>query len=219
MSCSCLTCRQEMWCMMEGWRALWRLDGAEEEVFSPFSSLEWLCRQNQSHLLQRRTCFLLPWMRFPMLMKEKWLMRFTMSNKLLGESGLSCLKFGFFYWRLLVVVCLLDERDWCFTLESLLCLLVSCVARKQEIIKITEQLIEAVNNGDFEAYAWVLLSFLCHAGQLKTGWNYVKYTPKVPAVLRETIKMIDREKCICIKRLRVIMVPPHNHHYLFTSCT
>lgn len=28
-------------------------------------------------------------------------------------------------------------------------------ARKQEIIKITEQLIEAVNNGDFEAYAWV----------------------------------------------------------------
>ncbi|NXL15968.1 KCC2B kinase, partial [Setophaga kirtlandii] len=28
-------------------------------------------------------------------------------------------------------------------------------ARKQEIIKITEQLIEAVNNGDFEAYALV----------------------------------------------------------------
>lgn len=26
-------------------------------------------------------------------------------------------------------------------------------ARKQEIIKITEQLIEAINNGDFEAYA------------------------------------------------------------------
>lgn len=29
----------------------------------------------------------------------------------------------------------------------------SPAARKQEIIKITEQLIEAVNNGDFEAYA------------------------------------------------------------------
>uniref|UniRef100_H2UVZ4 calcium/calmodulin-dependent protein kinase n=1 Tax=Takifugu rubripes TaxID=31033 RepID=H2UVZ4_TAKRU len=28
-----------------------------------------------------------------------------------------------------------------------------CTSRKQEIIKITEQLIEAVNNGDFEAYA------------------------------------------------------------------
>lgn len=27
-----------------------------------------------------------------------------------------------------------------------------CVARKQEIIKITEQLIEAINNGDFDAY-------------------------------------------------------------------
>lgn len=34
------------------------------------------------------------------------------------------------------------------------CLLSSvlCAARKQEIIKITEQLIEAINNGDFEAY-------------------------------------------------------------------
>lgn len=29
----------------------------------------------------------------------------------------------------------------------------SPTARKQEIIKITEQLIEAINNGDFEAYA------------------------------------------------------------------
>lgn len=29
------------------------------------------------------------------------------------------------------------------------------VARKQEIIKITEQLIEAINNGDFDAYTWV----------------------------------------------------------------
>lgn len=33
--------------------------------------------------------------------------------------------------------------------------LLSSAARKQEIIKITEQLIEAINNGDFEAYAWV----------------------------------------------------------------
>lgn len=29
---------------------------------------------------------------------------------------------------------------------------VVCAARKQEIIKITEQLIEAINNGDFDAY-------------------------------------------------------------------
>lgn len=27
------------------------------------------------------------------------------------------------------------------------------IARKQEIIKVTEQLIESINNGDFEAYA------------------------------------------------------------------
>lgn len=62
-----------------------------------------------------------------------------MSNKLVGESGLirsfSC-GGG--------VVCFHGEA-------SLFCF--SRAARKQEIIKITEQLIEAVNNGDFEAYA------------------------------------------------------------------
>lgn len=38
--------------------------------------------------------------------------------------------------------------------SSALKLSFSCLpsARKQEIIKITEQLIEAINNGDFEAY-------------------------------------------------------------------
>ena len=35
---------------------------------------------------------------------------------------------------------------------SLSCSFLLFPARKQEIIKITEQLIEAVNNGDFEAY-------------------------------------------------------------------
>lgn len=38
----------------------------------------------------------------------------------------------------------------------------SLTARKQEIIKITEQLIEAINNGDFEAYAYVTLCFLAN---------------------------------------------------------
>lgn len=32
-----------------------------------------------------------------------------MSNKLLGESGLSCLKFGFFLMGGTFLVCLLDE--------------------------------------------------------------------------------------------------------------
>lgn len=71
---------------------------------------------------------------------------------------------------------------------------ISCAARKQEIIKITEQLIEAVNNGDFEAYAWVLLSFISDVVDTRNGYNYVKYTLKLPALLRETIEMIDREK-------------------------
>lgn len=29
-------------------------------------------------------------------------------------------------------------------------------ARRQEIIKMTEQLIEAINNGDFDSYTWVI---------------------------------------------------------------
>ncbi len=39
----------------------------------------------------------------------------------------------------------------------------SPAARKQEIIKITEQLIEAINNGEFEAYAYVTDTMLCYA--------------------------------------------------------
>ncbi len=39
----------------------------------------------------------------------------------------------------------------------------SPAARKQEIIKITEQLIEAINNGDFDAYAYVTDTILCSA--------------------------------------------------------
>lgn len=40
------------------------------------------------------------------------------------------------------------------------CLCPCVSARKQEIIKVTEQLIEAINNGDFEAYTWVSWSDL-----------------------------------------------------------
>ncbi|KAJ8286142.1 hypothetical protein GJAV_G00035000 [Gymnothorax javanicus] len=53
-------------------------------------------------------------------------------------------------------------------------------ARKQEIIKITEQLIEAVNNGDFEAYAKIcdpgLTSFEPEAlGNLVEGMDFHKF--------------------------------------------
>lgn len=37
-------------------------------------------------------------------------------------------------------------------LPAELCVSLRLSARKQEIIKVTEQLIEAINNGDFEAY-------------------------------------------------------------------
>ena len=44
---------------------------------------------------------------------------------------------------------------------TLLCVCLCSTARKQEIIKVTEQLIEAINNGDFEAYTLVQpLSFI-----------------------------------------------------------
>ncbi|XP_026078247.1 calcium/calmodulin-dependent protein kinase type II subunit gamma-like isoform X3 [Carassius auratus] len=53
-------------------------------------------------------------------------------------------------------------------------------ARKQEIIKITEQLIEAVNNGDFEAYTRIcdpgLTSFEPEAlGNLVEGMDFHKF--------------------------------------------
>lgn len=44
---------------------------------------------------------------------------------------------------------------WILSLTSSGPFLFLCPARKQEIIKMTEQLIEAINNGDFEAYTWV----------------------------------------------------------------
>lgn len=49
---------------------------------------------------------------------------------------------------------IVSASDWLLTIYHLSVSFspVLCVARKQEIIKITEQLIEAINNGDFDAY-------------------------------------------------------------------
>uniref|UniRef100_A0A8V5HDH7 calcium/calmodulin-dependent protein kinase n=9 Tax=Neoaves TaxID=3078114 RepID=A0A8V5HDH7_MELUD len=65
------------------------------------------------------------------------------------------------------------RRGWC-PVPSL------CRSRKQEIIKITEQLIEAVNNGDFEAYAKIcdpgLTSFEPEAlGNLVEGMDFHRF--------------------------------------------
>uniref|UniRef100_A0A8I6AC70 calcium/calmodulin-dependent protein kinase n=1 Tax=Rattus norvegicus TaxID=10116 RepID=A0A8I6AC70_RAT len=58
--------------------------------------------------------------------------------------------------------------------------LTACLVRKQEIIKITEQLIEAINNGDFEAYTKIcdpgLTSFEPEAlGNLVEGMDFHKF--------------------------------------------
>lgn len=57
-----------------------------------------------------------------------------------------------------------QDRDWCMmrtqemvvgapSLSLLFLCVPSCLTvRKQEIIKVTEQLIEAISNGDFESY-------------------------------------------------------------------
>uniref|UniRef100_A0AAR2LJG6 calcium/calmodulin-dependent protein kinase n=1 Tax=Pygocentrus nattereri TaxID=42514 RepID=A0AAR2LJG6_PYGNA len=74
-------------------------------------------------------------------------------------------------------------RVWplpCVTLWVLCVLCVLCPARKQEIIKITEQLIEAVNNGDFDAYAKIcdpgLTSFEPEAlGNLVEGMDFHRF--------------------------------------------
>ncbi|XP_074546840.1 calcium/calmodulin-dependent protein kinase type II subunit beta isoform X1 [Halichoeres trimaculatus] len=72
-------------------------------------------------------------------------------------------------------------------------------ARKQEIIKITEQLIEAVNNGDFEAYAKIcdpgLTSFEPEGlGNLVEGMDFHRFYfdnhPSLPSVLSKNSKPI-----------------------------
>uniref|UniRef100_A0A452RL92 calcium/calmodulin-dependent protein kinase n=1 Tax=Ursus americanus TaxID=9643 RepID=A0A452RL92_URSAM len=65
-------------------------------------------------------------------------------------------------------------------IKVLLCPLCPLGTRKQEVIKITEQLIEAVNNGDFEAYAKIcdpgLTSFEPEAlGNLVEGMDFHRF--------------------------------------------
>uniref|UniRef100_A0A8C0FVG9 calcium/calmodulin-dependent protein kinase n=1 Tax=Bubo bubo TaxID=30461 RepID=A0A8C0FVG9_BUBBB len=81
------------------------------------------------------------------------------------ESSFSC------YLEVLTVFCL-------FFL--LFCFLMHLLSRKQEIIKVTEQLIEAINNGDFEAYTKIcdpgLTSFEPEAlGNLVEGMDFHRF--------------------------------------------
>ncbi|XP_031731096.1 calcium/calmodulin-dependent protein kinase type II subunit beta-like isoform X2 [Anarrhichthys ocellatus] len=90
-------------------------------------------------------------------------------------------------------------------------------ARKQEIIKITEQLIEAVNNGDFEAYAKIcdpgLTSFEPEGlGNLVEGMDFHRFyfdnllsknsKPIHTTILNPHVHMIgDEAACIAYIRL------------------
>ncbi|KAA8579212.1 hypothetical protein FQN60_000034 [Etheostoma spectabile] len=90
-------------------------------------------------------------------------------------------------------------------------------ARKQEIIKITEQLIEAVNNGDFEAYAKIcdpgLTSFEPEGlGNLVEGMDFHRFyfdnllsknsKPIHTTILNPHVHMIgDDAACIAYIRL------------------
>ncbi|XP_062859052.1 calcium/calmodulin-dependent protein kinase (CaM kinase) II gamma 1 isoform X7 [Trichomycterus rosablanca] len=91
------------------------------------------------------------------------------------------------------------------------------IARKQEIIKITEQLIEAVNNGDFEAYTRIcdpgLTSFEPEAlGNLVEGMDFHKFyfenllsknnKPMHTTILNPHVHLIG-EDAACIAYIRL----------------
>uniref|UniRef100_A0A8D3E8N1 calcium/calmodulin-dependent protein kinase n=1 Tax=Scophthalmus maximus TaxID=52904 RepID=A0A8D3E8N1_SCOMX len=116
--------------------------------------------------------------------------------------------------------CILSERREGKTGSHPICLLAYVfvsAARKQEIIKITEQLIEAVNNGDFEAYAKIcdpgLTSFEPEGlGNLVEGMDFHRFyfdnllsknsKPIHTTILNPHVHMIgDEAACIAYIRL------------------
>uniref|UniRef100_A0A672I9R8 calcium/calmodulin-dependent protein kinase n=1 Tax=Salarias fasciatus TaxID=181472 RepID=A0A672I9R8_SALFA len=80
-------------------------------------------------------------------------------------------------------------------------------SRKQEIIKITEQLIEAINNGDFEAYAWRLAFSTC-LGFLFSEWISTDFTSRTNSkpihttILNPHVHLIG-EDAACIAYIRL----------------
>uniref|UniRef100_A0A8C7C9B5 calcium/calmodulin-dependent protein kinase n=1 Tax=Oncorhynchus kisutch TaxID=8019 RepID=A0A8C7C9B5_ONCKI len=127
-------------------------------------------------------------------LKHPWVcQRSTVASMMHRQETVECLK-KFNARRKLkgaVLTAMLVSRNFsgkCFLSTGVcvcvcVCLTLCCVpptARKQEIIKITEQLIEAVNNGDFEAYAKIcdpgLTSFEPEAlGNLVEGMDFHRF--------------------------------------------
>ncbi|KFQ90676.1 Calcium/calmodulin-dependent protein kinase type II subunit gamma, partial [Nipponia nippon] len=99
-----------------------------------------------------------------------------------NRIGLHCCRSklkGFFFGRVLEGRRHSESKTQTESMQSQLSLCFSAM-RKQEIIKITEQLIEAINNGDFEAYTKIcdpgLTSFEPEAlGNLVEGMDFHKF--------------------------------------------
>uniref|UniRef100_A0A671MDR9 calcium/calmodulin-dependent protein kinase n=1 Tax=Sinocyclocheilus anshuiensis TaxID=1608454 RepID=A0A671MDR9_9TELE len=114
--------------------------------------------------------------------------------------------------------CRLKHRRSCTGAHKLyVCIHLSLTARKQEIIKITEQLIEAINNGDFDAYAKIcdpgLTSFEPEAlGNLVEGMDFHRFyfenllsknsKPIHTTILNPHVHLIG-EEAACIAYIRL----------------
>uniref|UniRef100_A0AAV2MQA6 calcium/calmodulin-dependent protein kinase n=1 Tax=Knipowitschia caucasica TaxID=637954 RepID=A0AAV2MQA6_KNICA len=110
----------------------------------------------------------------------------------------------------------------------------SAQTRKQEIIKITEQLIEAINNGDFEAYAKIcdpgLTSFEPEAlGNLVEGMDFHRFyfenllaknsKPIHTTILNPHVHLIGEDAaCIAYIRLTQQQVAEHPLPLLRSAC-
>ncbi|XP_037536147.1 calcium/calmodulin-dependent protein kinase type II subunit gamma isoform X13 [Nematolebias whitei] len=109
-------------------------------------------------------------------------------------------------------VCLMGSTESCNNAEE-----EDTKARKQEIIKMTEQLIEAINNGDFEAYTRIcdpgLTSFEPEAlGNLVEGMDFHKFyfdnllsknsKPVHTTILNPHVHLIG-EEAACIAYIRL----------------
>ncbi|KAG7318264.1 hypothetical protein KOW79_018019 [Hemibagrus wyckioides] len=105
-------------------------------------------------------------------------------------------------------------------------------ARKQEIIKITEQLIEAINNGDFEAYAKIcdpgLTSFEPEAlGNLVEGMDFHRFyfdnllsknsKPIHTTILNPHVHLIG-EDAACIAYIRLTQYVDVKGQFVVATC-
>uniref|UniRef100_A0A8C5ESL0 calcium/calmodulin-dependent protein kinase n=1 Tax=Gouania willdenowi TaxID=441366 RepID=A0A8C5ESL0_GOUWI len=101
-------------------------------------------------------------------LKHPWIcQRSTVASMMHRQETVECLK-------------KFNARRKLKVIQNVVCVCLSLTARKQEIIKVTEQLIEAINNGDFEAYTKIcdpgLTSFEPEAlGNLVEGTDFHRF--------------------------------------------